>query len=141
MKVAKWRILKWRIQKSNYFFPIFLFSSSFLPQLVKCLEKWANFFFLRFSWKLPYSLSLIWKIQKSNLFFQIFIFSSFFFFFASTSQKCLKKWVNFFLKFPWKLPYNLILIWKIKKSNSFFQNVFIFIFIFASISQKCFNPN
>ena len=28
---------------------------------------------------------------------------------------------TFFLRFLWKVPYNLILIWRIKKSNLFFQ--------------------
>ena len=51
------------------------------------------------------------------------------------SEKELSK-KNFYLRFLWKISYRLILIWKIQKSNSFYQ-FFIFIFIFASISQKC----
>ena len=54
------------------------------------------------------------------------IFPNFFIFtfiFVSISQKCLKKWVkNFLLGFPWKLSHNLILIWRIRKSDSFFHS-------------------
>ena len=73
------------------------------------------------------------KIELISPNFFIFIFN-----FASISKKWLKKWVKwFFLRFSWKFLYNLILIFRIQKSNSFFPNLFIFIFIFASVSQKC----
>ena len=81
-------------------------------------------------------------------------------------KNVLKNGSIFFLRFSWKLPYNLILIWRSQKSNSFFQFFsssssfvastfshqlklnreivkelfhllfFIFIFIFVSISEK-----
>ena len=35
---------------------------------------------------------------------------------------------NLFLRFLWKVPYNLILIWRIQKSNSYFH-IFSFIFL------------
>ena len=56
------------------------------------------------------------KLIFPHLFIYIFIF-------AWISQESLKKWVQifFFLRFSWKFPYKLILIWTIQKSNWFFQ--------------------
>ena len=66
------------------------------------------------------------KNSKIELFSQVF--SSLIFIFASISQKWFKKWLkNFFLRFSWKFPYNLILIWRIQRSNLFSHN-----FSFAS---------
>ena len=49
-------------------------------------------------------------------------FFTFIFIFDSINQKFLKKWVKiFFNRFSWRLPNNLILMWIIQKSNSFFQ--------------------
>ena len=71
-----------------------------------------------------------------------FIFPNFFFIFifASISQKCFKRWVKkIFLGFSWKLPYNLILIWRIKKSDSFshiFSSSFSFLSQLVKMSYK-----
>ena len=135
-------ILKCRIQESNSLSNIFSSSYSFLLQLVKnVLKNGSKFSFHIFSWKLPYNLILIWKIQKSNSFSLIsFIYI---FLFASISQKCLKKWGKFcFLKFSWKLSYFMkTLIWRIQKSNLFFQifsssSLFLTSTFFTSSSGK-----
>ena len=187
-------ILIWKIKKSNSFFQTFSSSSDcngtrthnhlvrkrtlnslnhfiFIFVLIsqKRLKKWVKNFFLQFSWKLPHILILIRRIHKlkifshifspsssfmpqlvkdllkvgKNLFQQIFmkttiqpnfnmdnskiklIFPNFFIFifiFASISQKWLKIWVKKgFLRCSWKFLYNLILIWRIRKSKTFFQ--------------------
>ena len=93
-----------------------------------------NFFFLKFSWKLLHNL--IWGIQYSNSFFQICSSSSSFL--PRLVKNVLQKGSKIFShRFSWKLPYNLILIWRIQKPNHF-SNFFIFNFIFASIGQKWF---
>ena len=54
------------------------------------------------------------KLIFPTCFIFIFIFASLI--------KTINKWVKkIFLGFSWKLPYNLILIWKIQKSDSFFH--------------------
>ena len=87
--------------------------------------------FLRFLWKIQYSLNLIWRTQISSSFFHIFFI--FIFIFASISQKCPTKWVkNFLHRFSWKPNFDM----KNSKIELIFSNFFIFIFLFASISQK-----
>ena len=73
-----------------FFTYIFIFSSISQERP----KKWVNFFYLRFSGKLPHNLILLWIIQKSNSFSHIFSSSSSFF--ASISQKCPKSGLSFF---------------------------------------------
>ena len=57
-------------------------------------------------------------------------FSSSFSFLPWLIKNVLKNGSKFFFhKFSWKLPYNLILIWRIQRSNSFSQ-IFSFTFLF-----------
>ena len=100
---------------SYFFIFIFMFASIYQDYP----KKWVEFFYHRFSWKVPYNPSLIWRIQKLNSFLQIFFFS--FFFLPRLVKNVLKNGSVFFLRFSWKLSCNLILIWRIQKSNSFFQ--------------------
>ena len=126
-------ILIWRIEKLKTFSHIFSPSSSFLPQLVKNVLKigWKRFS-TDFLENCYYNLIGDMDNSKIKLIFQktfVFIFV-----FVLISQKWLKKPVKqFFLRFSWKFLYNLIWIWKIQKSNSFFQ-----IFLSSSLSSSSF---
>ena len=103
-------ILIWKIQKLNLIFHIFSFSILFLTQLVKKLKKITQNFFL-------YNLVLIWKIKL--IFPNIFIST---FNFTSISQECHKNGSTFLVhRFTLKLPYNLILIWRIQKLDLIFR--------------------
>ena len=97
---------------SPYFFTfIFIFAS--ISQ--KCPKKWSKTFSPIFM-KITTYPNFNMENSKIKL-----IFPNFFtFIFALISQKCLTKWVkNFFLRCSWKLPHNLILIWRIQKLKSF----------------------
>ena len=82
------------------------------------------------------------NIDMKNSKFQL-IFPYFFiliFILASISQKCLKKWVKkISLRFSWKLPHILILIWRIQKSKAFshmFLSSFSFLPRLVEMSYK-----
>ena len=94
-----------------------------------------NFFF-RFLRKVTSNLILIWRTQYSNSFFQIFLFL--FFFFPRLAKNVLKMGQNIFPTIFMKIDTYP----NFDKENSKIEIVFpsfsIFIFVFASISQKCF---
>ena len=92
-------------------------------------------FFLRFSWKVLPNLIWIWRIQKSSSFFQIFCSSSLFY--PSISKNFVKNGSkHFFSDFHENCNITFFDM-ENSKTELIFPYFFIFISIFASISQKC----
>ena len=113
-------ILIWRIHLSNSFSHIFSSSSSFLPRLVKNVPKMGENFLFTDLHRNCHITQFWYGELKTRTHFPIFFI--FIFIFASINQKYPKNGSKVFAhRFTSKLPYNLILIWRIHRSNSYSQ--------------------
>ena len=115
-----------------YFF-IFIFILASISQ--KCPKNGSKLFVHRFASKLPYNRILIRRIQKSNLFSHIFSASSSFL--PRLVKNGLKNESKLFSHIFMKISVQSNIDMENSKIKLIFPNFFIYIFIFALISQNC----
>ena len=109
-------------------------SSSFLPPLVKTFLKIGQNVLSTDFYEKLHDLILIWRIQKSNSFSHIF--SSSYSFLLLLVKNVLKNESIFLPQIFMKIAIRPNFDMENSKIKLIFQNLFIYIFIFASFSQR-----